>query len=145
MKAFKVKINDKQYVVSGIDSEEVVNCINIVHSRKDNKDIDILLSVHGSSFHGEEQHSSDWCEPMYELKVNDKVEIEVLEVDSVDEPTSKDTVHKSAGKRCTFCVKSNEEVDYLFEKRPGLIICSDCVESCAKDIDRRRNKTKISE
>lgn len=88
-------------------------------------------------------HGYEWGEASYSvdysyLPFETKQTIEIV-FDSGEKPSTEGSKtlleHK---KDCPFCLKSADEVEYLFERNFMATICSECVEACMRELDEKR-------
>ena len=86
MKTLKIELNGKKVAITGLDHPQIVNTASVIHTRSEGKDIDILLSLHGSTFDDDVQKSFYWSEPYTKLQVGDIIEIEIVEGSDIDPP-----------------------------------------------------------
>ena len=86
MKAFRTSVNGKVIAISGIEGNCVVNSVGIAHNKFGPLNLEkIILGIHSSEVINKKQINYRWDDEN-ELKVGDKIEIQIIETENADQP-----------------------------------------------------------
>ncbi len=72
------------------------------------------------------------------LRVGDSLHVTYSEGDAAPTSLESDKEYVAPEKSCRFCDKAASQVEFLVERSFLASICSDCVKTCANEIEARR-------
>ena len=138
MPRFKIQIDENDPVIAGPEGSEAFNIT--VHDGYSHEEVDLPKLV-AMTFESSEDHGSvmkHWLEET--LEPGARIQIDVLNDGEIDSPSRVDSEEQPL-EMCWYCFKTGDEVGYLVRAPKGTMhICDSCVDICADEIRKRKDK-----